>query len=298
MYNICLGTAQLGMDYGIANKIGQPSFHNACQIIKYAIDNNIVFFDTAVAYGESEIVLGNCLQMHNNKNKVNIITKLEPNFTFNTYSDLKKAIANSCRNLGSTNLWGLMQHRININGDMKKFAKAILKAKQNKLLTKFGVSIYTPSEANIALAREEIDIMQIPSNILDKRWLNNNFFAKARKRNVQLFVRSTLLQGLILLNKEQLKKAKMGWSYQYLKPFIDFTDKYHLNKKQFAFQALLSIAKDAILVIGVETKKQLQENINILELPKIPQAIIDEWWQTLPILPEKFLNPALWHRGE
>lgn len=54
---IVLGTAQLGLDYGIANKIGKPEENKAFEIMKYAVENGINYFDTAYSYGNSEIII-------------------------------------------------------------------------------------------------------------------------------------------------------------------------------------------------------------------------------------------------
>ena len=55
---IILGTAQLGLDYGITNQNGKPSIETALDIIKTSLDNNITIFDTARGYGDSEKILG------------------------------------------------------------------------------------------------------------------------------------------------------------------------------------------------------------------------------------------------
>lgn len=53
-----LGTVQLGMEYGIANKSGMPSAQKAFEILDTAIEGGINSFDTSNGYGESEEVLG------------------------------------------------------------------------------------------------------------------------------------------------------------------------------------------------------------------------------------------------
>ena len=72
---IIIGTAQLGLNYGITNEYGKPSIQKSLNIIKKALDNDITTFDTARAYGDSEYILGLAMQNYNN---LNIITKLDP----------------------------------------------------------------------------------------------------------------------------------------------------------------------------------------------------------------------------
>ena len=58
---IVLGTAQLGMDYGIANAAGQPSEDTSREIIQIAWKNGIRCYDTAQAYG-NEAGVGRALR--------------------------------------------------------------------------------------------------------------------------------------------------------------------------------------------------------------------------------------------
>ena len=56
---IIIGTAQFGLDYGIANSTGKMKTNEIKKIIKYARTNYIKNIDTAHAYGDSEQRLGN-----------------------------------------------------------------------------------------------------------------------------------------------------------------------------------------------------------------------------------------------
>ena len=58
MNKLALGTAQFGLKYGIANQKGQVKFSEAKKILKFAKDLNIDLIDTAIAYGDSEKVIG------------------------------------------------------------------------------------------------------------------------------------------------------------------------------------------------------------------------------------------------
>ena len=61
MQNLVLGTAQLGMSYGIGNRAGQPDPSRALEIVREARDHGISEFDTAQHYGTSEAVLGEAI---------------------------------------------------------------------------------------------------------------------------------------------------------------------------------------------------------------------------------------------
>ena len=50
-----LGTAQLGLAYGVANTTGRPDFHQAVRLIAAAAEGGVNCFDTAAAYGDMRI---------------------------------------------------------------------------------------------------------------------------------------------------------------------------------------------------------------------------------------------------
>ncbi len=55
---LALGTVQFGMNYGLTNEFGQVSTLEAQAIINFAQQHGMDTLDTAVAYGDSEAVLG------------------------------------------------------------------------------------------------------------------------------------------------------------------------------------------------------------------------------------------------
>ena len=57
-----LGTVQFGLNYGIANKEGQPSLEKVKGILRSAAEFGVNTLDTAAAYGTSEEVLGQALE--------------------------------------------------------------------------------------------------------------------------------------------------------------------------------------------------------------------------------------------
>ena len=57
---LCLGTAQFGLNYGVTNSDGQVDKIEIQNILAAAVANNISYLDTAQAYGEAESLLGSC----------------------------------------------------------------------------------------------------------------------------------------------------------------------------------------------------------------------------------------------
>ena len=73
MSKLILGTAQLGLKYGINNQLGQPNISDAFSILKEAYDSGIRILDTAEVYGSAHEIIS---EFHSkNKQRFKIITK-------------------------------------------------------------------------------------------------------------------------------------------------------------------------------------------------------------------------------
>ncbi len=172
IHRLCLGTAQWGMTYGVANKTGQPSFSEINEMIAVAISSGVKYFDTAQSYGESEEMLGKTLSGLKIDQRPKIITKLNPNLSFHSIHDLEETISLSLERLHVPSLWGLLLHR---STGWQKLIEGVKILKKKNLFENFGVSVYEPDEALHFLKQDFIDIIQVPFNIMDRRFIDNGF---------------------------------------------------------------------------------------------------------------------------
>lgn len=113
---ITLGTVQFGLDYGIANTSGKPSYEKSRDIVARAYENGITSFDTAAAYGDSEKVLGQIFQELKLKDKVKVISKVPPVKELNlSLSEaermINKSVETSLERLGVDQLAACLFHR-------------------------------------------------------------------------------------------------------------------------------------------------------------------------------------------
>ena len=72
------------------------------------------------------------------------------------------------------------------------------------LVEHIGVSVYSPQKARDALERNGVDIVQVPSNILDRRFECADIFQIASDKGKQIYVRSVFLNGLVLMNSSDV----------------------------------------------------------------------------------------------
>ena len=170
---IGLGTAQFGMDYGITNQDGQPSLEEVAKIFQVAKDTGVRVVDTAAVYGNSEKVIGQTLDRDSH---FRIITKMPPlreRALSNLEIDLvKKSLVRSLRRLQVSCVDGLLVHH---SGDLladgaEWLWETLCEFREKKLVNKIGVSVYNEEQLAEILENYEIDLVQLPLNVLDQRW--------------------------------------------------------------------------------------------------------------------------------
>lgn len=194
---IALGTAQFGMDYGISNKNGQIPENEVFEILNESIRSGIDVLDTAYAYGNSELVIGNFVKKHGNVFK--IISKLpecDP-------KDVKNIFESSLERLGVYGTYGYMCHSFQHYRDNPGIWNILRELKSDGKIEKIGLSLYYPSELEYIIENKvDIDIIQVPYNVFDQRF--EQYFPLLKKFGIEIFVRSVFLQGLVFKESSEL----------------------------------------------------------------------------------------------
>ena len=290
---LVLGTAQLGMTYGIANKSGRPNLDLTKQIVKTAWENGIREYDTAQGYGESENVLGNALRSLGICSKISVITKLDRNLDHLGKAALEEAVKESLCHLDVPILHGLMLHRQEYLELWEKGLGDTLQSFITKGLTEhIGVSVYSPDKAVLALETDGIDMIQIPSNILDRRFEKAGVFRLAEENGKQIYVRSVFLQGLLFMESERVP-ANMQFAVEVLKKLEAFSQETGLSKQELALGYVRQAYPQAKVVFGVETPEQISGNLKSWETI-LPVGIVEKVQKDFGYVEERILNPALW----
>jgi spore coat polysaccharide biosynthesis protein SpsF (cytidylyltransferase family)/aryl-alcohol dehydrogenase-like predicted oxidoreductase len=298
-----LGTVQLGMNYGISNRAGRPPEALAIKIIRHAIDHGVTCLDTARLYGDSEQRIGRALE-GSWKSRVKVVTKLPaaPDLHPSCQSEMLKEwvdaqIYKSLNALQARQLDALMLHRWE-DHDISNGVlwTRLLEHHDSGAIASLGASLYDPHQAIEALSDPNIRCIQIPFNILDRRWLEPKIQEHLKARSdVDIYVRSVFLQGLLL-------------SEGYWWPRCDKKGHLSLNivdeiVKDFgrSSRADLCIAYVRAfpwvtsLVLGVETLEQLESNLNLLNSSSpLSPSEIDIVHRRLPGAPKCVVDPSQW----
>ncbi|MCX5847507.1 MAG: aldo/keto reductase [Deltaproteobacteria bacterium] len=290
---LVLGTAQLGMMYGIANRTGQPDQELATEIIRVAWENGIQEFDTAQGYGESERVLGKSLLQLELSDKVKVITKPHPLLDHLNPAILENAIAESLKNIGVARLYGVMLHREEMLALWHKgLAEILTRLVVKGMVQKIGVSVYSPEKAIEAINTEGIDIVQVPTNILDRRFERAGVFKIAEAKRKDIYIRSIFLQGLLLMNIRTLPE-KMTFAAPFIKRLESLSKDFGLTRHEIAFGYIKSEMPTAKVVFGVETKEQITENLAAWH-KDFPANLGEKIRMNFSNVSEQILNPHLW----
>ena len=195
-----LGTVQLGLCYGAANKTGKPSETQAIEIIHHAIKNGVTHLDCAQAYGDAEKIIGKALESLS-ETDISIITKLSPLSQLNDNSE-KETVIQAVRDSIQQSLIHLKRETVDVlmlhRWDHYKAYNGLIwqelqRYKQQGKIKHLGASVQSPQEAIEALSETEITYIQLPFNILDQRWKDAGVqeILLTQRQDVVVHVRST-----------------------------------------------------------------------------------------------------------
>ncbi len=288
-----LGTAQLGMNYGIANVGGRPIEQQVCAIVERALSNGVNCFDTAQVYGNSEVVLGKALKSCGAQSAVKIVSKLSSALESLGNTLVKRSIEVSCKNLMVDQLWCLMLHRADwLGGGTGGLHRTLMGVRKHSLVKYFGVSVYLPDDARRALEHPDIQVIQVPCNVWDQSMLEQSMFDLARKKGKLCFVRSIFLQGLLSLSSREVGE-KLPAAKRAAQKWHALASELGIDVKLLAMRFALSL--DVPLVVGVENVQQLQEDIQMCEdSPLVPNMIEKIRSEMSPFVNDNIVNPTLW----
>ena len=278
-----LGSAQWGLNYGIANTFGQPSSEEVSNIINLASKKGIKVIDTAKSYGNSENVIG-----QNNLNDFKIITKISLN-NFTEKKSLTDQFYESLNNLGLKTLYGLLIHNCDelFSLDSQLLIDLLVNLKNQGLVEKIGFSAYNSKQINKVLSLFKPDIVQIPFNVFDQRLLNDGTLNILKNQHIEVHARSIFLQGLLTMNISQTPKYFYKW-----KNLLESWHGYCMDIGSSPKSVALSFSSSQNLIdkviIGIEKSTQLRE---IIDLPAVSSNLNLSF---LACEDENLINPSSW----
>jgi len=253
MVQLCLGSANFGSKYGLTKK--RINKKKITKIINTAKKMNVSNIDTSFEYVNSHQTLKKII----NK-KININTKIFLKKNYNFHSVKRKIL--DFNKSSSSKIYSLLLHNQNEALLMRKI-KLLKKLKEEKVVSKVGVSVYDLSVLKKIFKLWTSDIVQLPVNPFNTKFISKNFLKLLKKKNITIFARSIFLKGILI----------KGYEYPNNKFKIDLDDWFKfcatksVNPAKVCLDFARSIKEIDFLVIGVQDAEELKQIIKFFNQP-------------------------------
>jgi len=287
---IGLGTVQFGLDYGISNQGGRTSEAEVAKILALAGTLGITVIDTASLYGESEKALGCALPKRHPFKVVTKTIRFDKNkVTADDALLLERAFRESLSKLRCNSVYGLLFHNANdlLADGGGLLYDTLLSLKVSGAVEKIGVSVYTAQQLDEVIARYRIDLVQLPLNVLDQRLFLSGHLAALKRAGIEVHVRSSFLQGLLLMDPERLTPHFYSVR-QHLFEYNDFLRAKGLTRLQGALGFVCGLGEVDSVVCGVNDHLQLEEIC--CNCRPLPSSMFSRFGLTDPAI----LDPSKW----
>jgi aryl-alcohol dehydrogenase-like predicted oxidoreductase len=284
---LILGTVQMGLAYGINNTVGKISLGNSLDILEYAYSQGIQILDSAEAYGNAHKVIGTFHRNHPNK-KFEVITKLPHQFD----ADINDKVNTYLSDLSVNQLNALLFHSFSSYKENINNFDVLMGLKAKGKIKYIGVSVYTNKEIEDVLLNDDVDIIQLPFNLFDNENLRGNILEQAKAKGKIIHTRSALLQGLFFKDANADNKTVKSLKSELLQlSAISKVNK--LSIVQLALNYCLQQTTIDNVLIGVDSKQQLKDNIESLNYTIGKEAILEI--NSIKVKDVNLLNPSLWN---
>lgn len=284
---LILGTAQMGLDYGINNTLGKIKKEESFKILKNAYDYGIRILDSSEKYGDAHQIIG---EFHSRypECRFNIITKIPPNEDVKNI-DLK--INKYLMDLNIKYIQYLMFHSFDSFIHNKDLFHQLKNLKKDKVINNIGVSVYTNNDLEILINDYNVDVIQIPFNLFDNFSIRGDLIVKAKNKNILIHTRSVFLQGLFF---KSLKKDNIifeSLKYHLIK-INEIADSENIGINDLALNYVLQQCSIDNVLIGVDSLEQLHSNVSSLSFNLSNSSIsrIDN----IIIKDKNLINPSKW----
>ena len=290
---LVLGTANFG-EKKYAKDSKKLSKFKIKNIVKYALNNEIIFFDTANSYKSEKNI---------KDKKASVFTKLKPikeNLKTKNVSEVDRiiyeSIKESQKKLGVKKIYCILVHRVDDllirNGYV---IKHLIKYKKKGLISNIGISIDRYKNIKKIILNKHIKFIQVPVNIYDKRWkiFFNKKFLKYSKNKI-FIARSIFLRGLFSKKKWPDKIRKFKIEIQRLNKKI--MKKLMIKKiEQIMFLYVKSLNKFQYIIFGASSTKHVKQISNLLKLKKLSKIDIQYIERITKNVNKVFYNIISWY---
>jgi len=200
-----LGLIEIGRPWG-AGWSGLPSEEEVERLLEAALEEGVLFWDTASSYGSSEERVGRFLGTRADAlARVTVATKfgdvwapgMEESYADHSFEGLMRSLDRSMALLPRIDL--LQVHRATEEALGREDVYRALEEARRRGIPKFGASVKTVEAARIAIESGWFEWLQIPFNPLRREMAP--VFGMAREHGLRLLVNRPFAEGRLLCNE-------------------------------------------------------------------------------------------------
>lgn len=295
---LCIGTVQFGLDYGIANQ-KKPTIDYAVKCLDYATQNGITAIDTAKAYGNAEEIVGYFLKKKTiPREKLFISTKLLPNLLDKYKPDeyeriIERELSNQLKTLHLDYVDAYIFHSARYAFNIQML-EALHRMKEKGLARKTGVSVYEPDEAMACFETPYVDFIQLPYSIFDHRMKKEGVLNIVHGTICEIHARSAFIQGLVMLQEDSvplfLSKAK-----PIIRKINRICNETGISRVELALAYVKRESVISHLVFGVDSLEQLREDISLFH-KEVSPTILEYIEREFEGIEANIVMPSLWKK--
>lgn len=271
-----LGTVQWGMPYGITNRSGMATPETVAKLLARARQVGVGLLDTAWAYGDAERAIGS---QGESAAGFSVVTKTRP-LKGQALSPSEAAVFmgdafdESLARLGVTSVYGLLVHHaddlLGPSGDA--LWTMMQKLKREGKVAKTGCSLYNPAQFFMLQARYALDLVQIPYNIYDQRYVTSGMASRTRSSGVEVHVRSAFLQGILLSEPDRLPAHFAGVREHHAALWAQY-EASGLSPLQAALGFCLACPEIDKVIVGCERPEQWEGILEAAQATVSPESL-------------------------
>lgn len=293
---LVLGTVQLGVPYGAANAAGMPDATVADDVLHAARDEGLTHLDTARAYGIAEerigAALGRGLSEH-----LGVVTKVQPLAEGADGDAVRASVATSLLHLAVPAVDAVLVHRA-ADWHRPGVAEALLQLRAEGRTRLVGASLATPAELLALLADQRCGYVQLPFNVVDRRWLEPEVQqALAARPDVVVTVRSAYLQGVLVADTARWPDGVNPGQDKALAALDAAVAE--LGRKSRADLCLAYVLGQpwvTSVAVGAERPEQVRDSARLARLAPLTEPEVARVQELVPAGDEELVDPSRWRQ--
>ena len=301
---ISFGTVSLGLPYGIgvSKESDMLSETDSIVLLRRALDMGLNFYDTALAYGKSEGLVGKAFSTC--RSKAVICTK--PAHIYDVYSGqtmpssakiktkLENSLQQSLSKLQTDYLDIYMSHdgteEIIENNTVIDFYQQL---KKKGIIKATGVSVYTVEQSIKAIKSGVWDVVQLAFNLMDQT--QRPAIELAAQKGVGIVVRSVLFKG-ILTDRGNNLHSVLKSVQEHRQKYNRLLDNRIKTLSELATKFVLSCEGVSSILVGIDRPEYLEQAVAVADGKYLDKETLTKAKQLAYPDPE-FLNLPKWDRN-